>query len=162
MVLGYMFRHHVETEFDKHNTRKTRITVWAIYLVLVFVPFFGKLKMQLIMSILYQYLTSIVGIAVLIWTAKTIKANKYINYVGQNTLIYFALHGKAYSVIQTLLKKFAAEFYTMVLSNVVVSSVFCLGFSLVLSVVLMIPAYIINRWFPFIIGRKNTRIEKRQ
>ena len=52
------------------------------------------------MDILYHYLTVVVGIATLILIAKEIKANRYINYVGQNTLIYFALHGKALSVIQ--------------------------------------------------------------
>ena len=51
-------------------------------------------------DILYHYLTVVVGIATLILIAKEIKANRYINYVGQNTLIYFALHGKALSVIQ--------------------------------------------------------------
>lgn len=43
--------------------------------------------------------------------------------------------------------------YTTVLNNVVASSVFCLGLSLALSVILILPAYVINRWFPFIVGR---------
>lgn len=162
MVLGYMFRHNIETSFDKYNIPKTRIAALLVYLVLVFVPYFGKMKMPMVVDILYQYLTSIVGIATLILIAKVVKANKYINYVGQNTLIYFALHGKAYSIIQTLLKKFAVDFYSTVLNSVVTSSVFCLGLSLILSVILIVPAYIINRWFPFIVGRKSIRTEKRK
>ena len=98
----------------------------------------------------------------MILIAKVVKANKYINYVGQNTLICFALHGKAYSIIQTLLKKFAVDFYSTVLNSVVISSVFCLGLSLILSVILIVPAYIINRWFPFIVGRKSIITEKRK
>lgn len=159
MVLGYMFRHNMEAGFDKNNTPKLRIVALIVYLFLVFVPFFGKIKLPTVADILYQYLTSIVGIATLILIAKMVKANRYINYVGQNTLIYFALHGKVYSIIQTLLKKFAADFYSMVLNSVSISSVFCLGLSLILSVILIVPAYIINRWFPFIVGRKNI-IEK--
>lgn len=162
MVLGYMFRHNMEAEFDKYNTLKLRIVASIIYLLLVFVPFFGKVKMPMVVDVLYQYLTSIVGIATLILIAKVIKANKYINYVGQNTLIYFALHGKVYSIIQTLLKKFAVGFYSEVLNSIALSSVFCLGLSLVLSVILIVPACIINRWFPFIVGRKSITIEKRQ
>lgn len=161
MVLGYMFRHNMEAEFDKYNTLKLRIVALLVYLVLVFVPFFGKVKMPMVVDVLYQYLTSVVGIATLILIAKGIKANKYINYVGQNTLIYFALHGKVYSIIQTLLKKFAVGFYSEVLNSVALSSVFCLGLSLVLSVILIVPACIINRWFPFIVGRKSITIEKR-
>ena len=117
--------------------------------------------MPMVGDILYHYLTVVVGIATLILIAKEIKANRYINYVGQNTLIYFALHGKALSVIQTLLKKFAVGFYSAVLNNVALSSVFCLGLSLALSVILIVPAYIINRWFPFIIGRQRIRMEKK-
>jgi fucose 4-O-acetylase-like acetyltransferase len=100
MVLGYMFRHNMEAEFDKYNTLKLRIVALLAYLVLVFVPFFGKVKVPMVGDILYHYLTVVVGIATLILIAKEIKANRYINYVGQNTLIYFALHGKALSVIQ--------------------------------------------------------------
>ena len=153
MATGYMFRRNMETEFDKHNTPKLRVMALIVYLLLVFVPLFGKTELPMIVDILYRYLTSIVGIAMLVLIAKVVKANKYINYVGQNTLIYFALHGKVYSIIQTLLKKFAADFYSVVLNSMVVSSVFCLGLSLALSVILIIPAYIINRWFPFIVGR---------
>lgn len=153
MVTGYMFRRNMETEFDKHNTLKLRVMALIVYLLLVFVPLFGKTELPMIVDILYRYLTSIVGIAMLVLIAKVVKANKYINYVGQNTLIYFALHGKVYSIIQTLLKKFAADFYSVVLNSMVVSSVFCLGLSLALSAILIIPAYIINRWFPFIVGR---------
>jgi len=153
MVLGYLFRRNMETEFDKYNTPELRVIALIVYLLLVFVPFFGKIELPMIADILYRYDISIVGIATLILIAKVVKANKYINYVGQNTLIYFALHGKVYSIIQTMLKKFAANFYSTVLNSVGISSFFCLGLSLALSVILIIPAYIINRWFPFIVGR---------
>ena len=73
--------------------------------------------------------------------------------IEQNTLIYFALHGKCYSLIQTILKSVAGGLYSMILGNVVLSSIFALVFSLSLSVILIIPAFIINKWFPFIIGR---------
>ena len=45
----------------------------------------------------------------------------------------------------------------MILGNVVLSSVFALLFALLLSVVLIIPALIINKWFPFIMGRKRAK-----
>ena len=153
MVTGYMFRRNMETEFDKCNTQRTRIAVLIVYLLLVFIPFFGKIELPMIADILYRYLLSVVGIIELVAIAKVASTNKYINYVRQNTLIYFALHGKVYSIIQTLFKRFMASFYTTVLNNVVASSVFCLGLSLALSVILILPAYVINRWFPFIVGR---------
>ena len=77
-------------------------------------------------------------------------------YVGQNTLIYFALHGKAFSFIQVLLSRYAAGSYSAILSNAITSNLFAVAFTFLLSFILLIPAYIINRWFPFIVGRKKT------
>ncbi len=157
MVLGYYFRHNFEGLLDRHNTSMTRIAAAILYVLIVFVPFFAKIEMSTVADIIYQYIASFIGIVTLIMIAKKVKSNKYINYVGQNTLIYFALHGKVYSVIQTVLKKAAAGFYTAILNNTVVSSVFCFALSLVLSVVLIVPAYIINRWLPFIVGRSREK-----
>lgn len=100
----------METEFDKHNTLKVGVILLVGYLLLVFIPFLAEIEMRLVVDILYRYITAIVGIYALILISKVVKVYKYVNYVGENTLIYFALHGKVYSVIQTLLKKFAAGF----------------------------------------------------
>lgn len=155
MVVGYVFRQHFEEWFDKHNILKTRIVLCSIYMLMVFIPYFSKIQMPFILGIINNYTISIIGIVAVVLIAKAVSSNKYINYVGQNTLIYFALHGKVYSLIQTLLKKFAGRFYFLVLKDVTFSSVFCLALSLLLSVILIVPAYIINRWFPFIMGRQN-------
>lgn len=155
MTLGYIFHHNMERKFDEYNTPRMRETALIIYLILVYIPFVEKIKMPMIIDIMYQYVVSVVGIFTLILICKTIKTNRYINYVGQNTLIYFALHGKAYSVMQALLKRFMRNLYAMVLDNVVTSSIFCFVFALVLSVVLMVPTYIINRWCPGIMGRNS-------
>ena len=155
MTLGYIFHHNMERKFDEYNTPRMRETALIIYLILVYIPFVEKIKMPMIIDIMYQYVVSVVGIFTLILICKTVKTNRYINYVGQNTLIYFALHGKAYSVMQALLKRFMRNLYAMVLDNVVTSSLFCFVFALVLSVVLMVPTYIINRWCPGIMGRNS-------
>lgn len=148
-----MFRGQFEGILDRRNTVKNRLLVWLLYLAVVYVPFVTDIKLPMLVDVLYDYMAALMGIAAVIMAAKTIKSNAYINYVGQNTLIYFALHGKAYSVIQTVLKKVAGGMYSAVLGNTAVSSVFALMFSLLLSVVLIVPVWIINRWFPFIIGR---------
>ena len=157
MVLGFMFRHNFEGMLDRHNTLLVRIVATTLYSLIAFIPFFAKIEMPMLIDVIYQYMASFVGIFTLIMIAKKVRSNKYVNYVGQNTLIYFALHGKVYSVIQTVLKKFATGFYTAVLNNTAVSSIFCLALSLVLSVILIMPAYIINRWLPFVVGRKREK-----
>lgn len=154
MVLGYIFRYNFEELLDRrYNTLMTRIAAVILYVLMVFIPFFCKIEMSILIDIIYQYMASIVGIFTLIMIVKKVRSNKYINYVGQNTLIYFALHGKLYSVIQTVLKKVTSGFYTAVLNNTMAASIFCFVLSLVLSVILIVPAYIINRWIPFAAGK---------
>lgn len=84
------------------------------------------------------------------------KTNKYISFVGANTLTYFSLHGKLYAVIEAVLDKFLS--YRVLLGNVLTSSIVAVVITVVMSFVLIIPAMIINRWFPWILGRKNKTI----
>lgn len=160
MVLGYMFRKYYEEYIDKYNSLRNRIIVLAIYLIIVYMPILLDIGMILAIRIIYKFISEIFGIAVVVMFAKVIKTNRYISCVGQNTLIYFALHGKVYSLIQTLLKKYVGVLYADILGNVIASSVFGIIFAVVISVILIIPTYIINRWFPFIIGRDYKKIKK--
>lgn len=157
MVLGYIFKQKFEIKLDKWNNRAVCLVICLIYLLLVFIPYVSGITLPMVLDVLYDYILSIVGIAAVVMIAKRVPSNRYINYVGQNTLIYFALHGKAYSLIQTVLRRFAGRLYATILGNVVLSSVFALLFALLLSVVLIIPALIINKWFPFIMGRKRAK-----
>lgn len=158
MVLGYIFKQKFEIPLNRWNNQAVCSMLCLIYLLLVFIPYVSGITLPMALDVLYDYIVSIIGVTTVVMIAKKIPSNRYINYVGQNTLIYFALHGKVYSLIQTVLKKVAGGLYETILANTVLSSVFALLFALLLSVLLIVPALIINKWFPFIIGRKRTTI----
>lgn len=150
MVLGYYFKRYGEVIFDKLNTAVNRCVVWLLYLIIVYIPedVAGDY------AILLSYIKSILGILSIIALCKIFKSNRYVNFVGKNTLIYFALHGKVYSVIEKMLEKVVGSFYEMCLSNSFYSSVLAVLITFILSVMLIIPAMVINRWFPWMLGRK--------
>ncbi len=101
------------------------------------------------------YITPILGIMLTFAVSKAIPANRYMCYIGQNTLIYFALHGKVFSFVEGMLRRLAAPLYAAVLAkNTLASNVFAVVFTFLLSLVLIIPAYIINLWLPFVVGRR--------
>jgi fucose 4-O-acetylase-like acetyltransferase len=156
MALGYLFKKQFEHIFDRYNQLRNRIIVVAVYVMLRYLPYVRNIDFGIGMSIAYTYVCQLIGVAMVVAVSKGIKTNRYVSYVGQNTIIYFALHGKVYSIVQTMLKRFAGGFYSIVLANTAASSVFAGIFAIGLSVVLMIPAYIINRWLPFIIGREKS------
>lgn len=154
MVLGYCFKTNYEIVFDKYNTKRNRIICWCVYLLMVYIPYYADVQLPTFIGVAYQYVCQFVGIITVISICKVIKTNRYIEYVGRNTLIYFAIHGKVYSLIQTILKKFVGVIYGTILLNTLTSSLFSIMFALGLSLILIIPAYVINWWFPFVLGRK--------
>lgn len=153
MILGFLFRRKYEDTFDKYNSKKNRICFLLLYILLISCFSLFSLKLPIIILILFQIFNHLLGLIVVISFSKMISINKYISYIGQHTLIYFAFHGKFYSLIQNLLKKFVSDYYIFILENTILSSIFAIIFSLVLSVLLIIPSYIIDKYFPYVIGK---------
>ena len=154
MALGYCFKTEWEKAFDDKNTARNRFLICLLYFAMIITPFYVEQK---ILSIFLEYISSIVGVTLIISFCKVLKTNWYISFVGANTLIYFALHGKVYAVIEKVLQVKAASMYSYCLSNDFISSVLAIIIGLLISVILIVPALIINRWFPWMIGRSTKR-----
>ncbi|QFJ56316.1 acyltransferase (plasmid) [Pseudobutyrivibrio xylanivorans] len=150
MILGYSFKGGWEEYLDRKNKRVTRLGVLLIYLILAFAPLgrFSGVYVEL-----SEYAISIVGLICIIMLSKTLKTNKYLSYVGANTLIFFAFHGKVYAVLEHILHSKFGEFYGLCLSNMLLSSIVAIIMTIVMSMLLIVPAYIINTWFPWMVGR---------
>ena len=154
MALGYCFKTEWEKTFDDKNTVRNRFCISLLYLAMIIVPLFFE---QNVITVLLSYITSIVGIIFIISYCKVLKTNWYISFVGANTLIYFALHGKVFAVIEKVLQVLASSLYSYCLGNIFLSSVLAIIVGFLTSVILIVPAYIINRWFPWMIGRSAAR-----
>ncbi len=152
MFIGYIFKNKIENKIDLYNTGKNRFILMLVYVIIRYAVYFSGVHFSVIIEIIYSYLSQLFGCLLIIDFSKVIKSNKYFNFVGQNTLLYFALHGKFYSLFQTILKNF--DIYNMILKNTIYSSIFAIFLTVILSLVLILPVYIINRYFPFLIGRK--------
>lgn len=153
MTLGYMFREVWERNFDRFNTAVGRTVLIAVYSAIIYLPYFVSVSEGLF-GFLAVYVTPTLGIMAVFAVSKAIPANKYMCYIGRNTLVYFALHGKLYSFTEGMLRRFAAPMYTAILANTLYSNLFAVVFTLLLSLLLLIPTYIINRWLPFVLGRR--------
>lgn len=103
MVLGYLFRTKFETICDRRISNYSLVIILSIYVVMQYIPYATNHDMQ--NSIIYSYASAFLGVLSIIFLSKKITPNKYMLYIGQNTLICFALHGKIYSILQTILKK---------------------------------------------------------
>ena len=155
MVLGYYFKGLVESKFDSFNNLLSRIIILIGYIGIISVPMlihFNKSTM-----FIYGYFESVLGIALIIMVAKTIKTNRYIAFVGANTLLYFVLHAKLFTVIEKVLSTKFSGFYQTCLSNDITSSLLAIVISIAMSFILIIPVYVINRYLPWMVGRKRVK-----
>lgn len=150
MAMGYYFKNEWEEIIDRHNTVKFRIIIGMVYLLTVYFTYHSG---SWLTNLLFNYASRFAGIIFVVSLCKVMRSNRYISYVGANTLVYFAFHGKVYTVIQKALETKCGHFYNLCLSNTLTSGMVAILIAFMMSIILIIPAYIINRWLPWMIGR---------
>lgn len=153
MVLGYYCRQYGEQYFSKFDNTPYLIGIAAAYLLCVYLP----VSDTSLWIIPISYARTLLGLPLLIMLCKRIHPNRYILFVGANTLTYFALHGKVIAVVQVVLDKLMPTVYELILGNAVASGLLSIVITLATSVILIIPAYIIDRWMPWLLGRRKAR-----
>ena len=156
MVMGYFLRQRWEPTMDRLNTRRGRLLLLAVYLFVVYQPYLMSWRLpERIWEFMARFGTPLLGITLICSFAKTVRPNKYFRYIGQNTILIFAFHGKLLGFCEGMLRRFAGGIYASILANRLSSSVFAIVFAFALSLVLIVPIYIVNKYFPFLVGRKN-------
>ncbi len=154
MVFGYFFRYNYEAIFDNDISNLAKVLILFAYSILVWL-----VKPQIIQfaagqtGLIYTYYYIAEGLAVfsLIFVSKLIKPNKYMLYIGQNTLICFGIHGKILSIYEKSLNLIAGDL-SFIKQSIILSTTCGIVSSLFISILMIIPIYIINRYFPFILG----------
>ena len=164
MFLGYQMRHKWEKTFDSLNTLSRRLTIWAVLLAVVFVPQFTHHVFNDADWIIHHYVSSVIGIPAVVALSKVVKENKYMIFVGRNTITYYGFHGKFQSLLHAILCKVVGVPYMAICWSFMDSTKLLLEatilsyvFALVGSIVLIIPAFILEKYFPILVGKKNNK-----
>lgn len=95
---------------------------------------------------------TLTGLIVIISISKKyLQNNKFVLFVGANTLFYFTFHGKGYSLLQTITEK------VMVIGNIQHNIILddVLGFVIVFldALLLIIPTMLVNQYAPYFLGK---------
>lgn len=102
---------------------------------------------------LYFYISAISGTLGTILICKKINSSKILEFIGRNTFVYLAIHQY---VIFSVLKKITRRFIT---NNSGISLIIiAIGYVLFTVVILYVPIKIINRYFPYIVGKSRKNI----
>lgn len=98
-----------------------------------------------------EWVIAVSGLILCVSISRNIPNARFLQFIGANSLLYFALHGKGYAVLQVIAEKILKQ---MNISHGI-SLDFMLGLSIVAldAVLLVIPVMIINRYAPFTLGK---------
>lgn len=153
MTFGYAFRLYYEKKLDRINTLWLRIIATVVYVILskIFIET-GSLPREII-YIAIDYLKHFLGSVVVIAWCKTFKSNRYISFVGQNTLSYFCIHNKAITFFEVIIFALFPKLESLLMNNLYLGAIGAVAGSLLMSVILIIPVKLLIRYCPKLIGK---------
>ena len=156
MFLGYLFRRYGEACFDRLNRRWLWPLLLGLYVLVVMVlplrvgGIFGFPR------VLFLYGCAMLGIVTLIAMGKSLPSNAFVRFVGQNTILYYGLHGKAESAVQHLLFRLWPGAGEYSFREVPPAYLLAVGTALLVALLLVPVVWLILRRLPILAG-KTTR-----
>ena len=139
-----------------HLKQRSTITILSVLYVLCVLVKNNTIDIHLLHynSFMLFFIAAILGLGALVGIAMNLedcsKSNvvKGLQFVGQNTLIYYALQSKPIRLILGL-KAYLGMHGTFYLETII--------YSIIVSLILAIPTVIVNKYFPFLVGKKYIR-----
>lgn len=110
-------------------------------------------------NIVMYIIITVLGLIMSISVAKYISKSNILSFFGKNTLLIFALHGKIERVLIVLTNSILSK-EVLEVNNSLNNFVVTISITIITLVILIIPIKIINKYFPFLLGRKGERNEK--
>lgn len=150
MGLGKWFRNY-ENKFSFFLKFKYCLMVFVVYVLFIIwidksISFYGS------KYLIDSLFITLIGLFLIIFLSKKINFHsRFLSFVGANTLLYFAFHGKVYAVLQVLTDKLFVNgyfFHSVFMDDII-------GFVIVLiDALLLIPvALLVNQYFPWVLGK---------
>ena len=157
MLLGYLFRRHGEEGFDRRNRGGVGLALLALYYLLDMVLPLRVGGIYGFPRILFQHLCALTALCALIALCKKLPSNAFVRTVGQNTILYYGLHGKVESVVQWMIGRTLPGVYALRWSGTHLSAVIAVAIALLVGVLLLPVIWLIRRYLPFLAGKSRRR-----
>ena len=145
MSLGLCYKEN-EVKFDKYINKSLiilSICVYVIYITIMKVDYNFDGSMYFIDAIMLSSL----GLLVVTYISKKCRSH-FIEFVGANTLLYFAIHAKVLALIQRVIYSLVGFPSVSMLGGGIVILV-----TLLVASVLVVPALFVNKYLPWVLGK---------
>lgn len=154
MFLGYIFKQSWETHCSALDRPIVAFVLFAVYIVSVYAPSIFRFAFSPFGSYLISYPRAFLGVAAIVSISRCLPASRFSDFLGQSTLAYYGLHGKVYSLLGVVGMRFIPKFWISACYGTeiqhIIGTIVIVMFTAVL---LIIPTMIINRFFPFAVGK---------
>lgn len=151
MALGKIYRRY-EPLIDSH------IKWWMVLIVVIVYAVYIAYSGVYISSggsamMIDAAIITLIGLVLIITVSKKyLGSSRLLLFVGANSLLYFALHGKVYSLLQTVGKKVSPEVFMS--DDFWIKAAVAVGVVLLDALILIPPTILVNKYVPQILGRK--------
>lgn len=152
MSLGFAFR-KIEQRVDKVVKGWMLICAFLVYMAVISLTgfscsFYGSTHL------IDAVLLTVLGIFIMVYVSKLLPIgnNRFILFVGSNSLLYFCFHGKVLSFLDMLMQKFIYSHHIFE-HSVMMDIAVRLSLTIVDALIVIIPVLIVNRWMPFLTGK---------
>lgn len=139
-------------DFIKDTKNKKSLSIGLLCLGINFLIYFNRNSLNFLESYninLVYLFGGFFGSIAIIELFKLVKNNKIIEYLGKNTIVFLAFHGRAMTFIKLIIIIILEK--NLLEGNVLID----IGYSII-QVILCIPAiFIFNKYFPYLVGKKN-------
>lgn len=156
MYLGYTYKKYImgrETE-EKFFSKRLFIPTIVVYFCLdiVFQILYPDDTLNMYHGdrfLVFYFVLVFLAVWWAICLSKILENSRLLKYSGQNSLMYFAFHGKPKRILSVIIMKLGL----VKESNVFFCTIFTLIEAGVLFALLIIPCEIVNRYMPFLLGK---------
>lgn len=152
MAMGKIYKEY-EIKIDKWVTLPKLMIAVVLYVLLLFLHS-DKLSWSGSKWMIDALVITGLGIFVNVYLSKKIACinnNRFLLFVGANTLFYFAFHGKVYSLLQTVINKL------IVMGGIEHTTLLDLSLGIgitLLDAIILIPfAMLVNKYLPWTLGK---------
>lgn len=154
----YLFFFSIGVMYKEYENRmETILSKWSTFflIIILYVLVFAQYGSSEFYCSLGDVGIGTIGVIALVIISKKIENCAWIEYIGRNTLVYYAFQSKAIKAIVMIMSMIGVKGSSI--SVRVLVTIFAI-------VILAIPSEIIRKWFPFLIGngkcRNNSNITK--
>lgn len=153
MALGFIWRIYNQYNVDAECNR-VRIINWIMitccvgYIALIIVHCYEwrewLVSFRVFDAPIWLYLMeSFLGTIMMFYFLKNRSTIRFVELIGQNTLVFFAFHGKVQRIGEVMLTRLH-----------VVNAIQIPIILITQCVVLIVVSYVIDKWFPFLVGKR--------